>query len=348
MKKLVRLFAVLVVMAGFVVSQLGQLAAQSNALVITPRKDYTLKPGESVSDTLTITNRDTTQPLQVALSVVDFTAQDETGTPQIIDDTGAPKTPWSLRGYITMPEQVSIDAGATVRVPITITMPADIGAGSYYSAIQYDAISNPQEDRLNISASSVTLMFVKVPGQAKQQLTFEQFGAFVPDASGTGGSFKGLYFNERPRVLAYRLKNDGNIAEQPNASIIVKNSSGEVVYTIEDANPKDQLALRGQTRRFDACIAPETITQTSSTGQEIDSVTCGDTNFSPGRYIAELVILYGENGNETREITAKATFWYLPWWFVGLITAGLLILAGAIAYIVRRVQSYRSRKTRRR
>src|SRR5690606_26094785 len=150
----------------------------------------------------------------------------------------------------------------------------------------------------NIQASGVSLVFVKVPGLTKQKLTFMQFGTFVPE--GTGGSFKGIFFSDKPKVLAYRLRNDGNIAEQPNASIVVKNSSGKVLYTITDANPKDQLALRGQTRRFDACINPENIVQPTDSGTDINAIVCGDTNFGPGRYTAELTVIYGENGNETR------------------------------------------------
>lgn len=350
MKKLFRVIAVMGVVAGFVISSLGQVSGQSNALAIQPRKDYNLKPGESVNDTLTVTNRNTEEALNLELKIIDFEAQDETGTPQLMRNS-TERTAWSLKNYIDMPQQVTVNPGETIRVPITVEMPADIGAGSYYSAIEYAARGSTSENQVNIAASGVSLMFVNVPGQARQQLTFLQFGAFVPDASGRGGSFKGLYFGERPKVMAYRLRNDGNVAEQPNASIVVKNFSGETVYTILDANPKDQLALRGQTRRFDTCINPEDLTQTTETGSDINTVVCGDTEkFAPGRYTAELTILYTDsaNGNETREITAKATFWYLPWWFVGLIIFGLAILAGIIVYIVRRVKDVRGRKTRRR
>src|SRR5690606_35194381 len=104
---------------------------------------------------------------------------------------------------------------------------------------------------------------------------------------GREGSFKGLYFGERPKVMAYRLRNDGNVAEQPNAAIVIKNFSGKEVYTITDANPKNQLALRGQVRRFDACINPEDVTQTTETGNDINTLVCGDTEkLSPGRYTA--------------------------------------------------------------
>ncbi|MDQ3123546.1 MAG: hypothetical protein M3Q14_02600 [bacterium] len=347
MKKYLRLFTVLTIMFAFAVSQLGQISAQSNALAITPRKDYRLEPGKSVSDTLTITNRDTQLALQLTLKVIDFSFQDESGTPQLLRQ-GTDSTSWSLKEFIKLPEQVSVKPGETVRIPITINVPGNIGAGSYYSAIEYAAVNSTEENRLNISASGVTLMFVKVPGQAAEQLSFLQFGTFVPDPNGTGGSFAGLFFSERPRVMAYRLKNEGNIAEQPSASITVKNSSGDIKYTIDNANPKDQIALRGQTRRFDACIVPESVGQTTDDGVEVNTVVCGDTDFSPGRYIAELSVLYGENGSETREITARSTFWYLPWWFMAIVAVGLGILVGAGFYIFRRVKASLNRKTRRR
>lgn len=347
MKKYFRFVAVLMLVAGFVFTQLGNLNAQSNALVFSPRLEYRLRAGETVSDNLSVTNRNTEQPLNLKISVVDFDSQDESGTANLLKNR-TERTIWSLKGFINIPEQVTVNPGETVDIPVSISMPSDIGAGSYYSAIEYAAVSPAADDRVNISASGASLMFVTVPGVTNQQLTFEQFGTFVPDKQGTDGSFKGLFFNERPRVLAYRLTNDGNIAEQPNASIIIKNSGGDVVYTIKDANPRDQIALRGQTRRFDACMVPEEVSQTSNAGQEFKSVVCGDTKFSPGRYTAELSVLYGENGNETREITARATFWYLPWWFIGLVVVGLAIIAGAVFYIYRRVQALRSRKTRRR
>ena len=347
MKKLFRLLTVISIFTVFTVGQLSQVHAQSNALVITPRKDYSLKAGESVQDTLVVTNRNSTEPLNLSLKVIDFEAQDETGSPQLRRNS-TDRTPWSLKNYIDAPQQVTISPGETVRVPVTVSMPSATGAGSYYSAIEYAATAPDSDKQVNISASGVTLVFVKVPGQAKELLNFEQFGTFVPANGGNSGSFAGIFFNSRPKVLAYRLKNDGNVAEQPNASVIIKNFSGKVMYTIGDANAKKQLALRGQTRRFDVCIKPEDVTKTTDAGEDINTVVCGDTNFAPGRYSAELTVLYGENGNETREINAKAYFWYLPWWFVGLVVLALLIVAGAGFYTYRRISSFRSRKTRRR
>lgn len=348
MKKIIRVFAVMAVIAGLLITQIGQVSSQSNALAISPRKDYTLEPGESVDDTLTVTNRNDDEELNLKLTVVDFEAQDESGTPKLMRNS-TDRTAWSIKNFVEMPQQVTISPGETVRIPIKISIPKDTGAGSYYSAIEYAATGNTSEEQVNIAASGVSLVFVTVPGQAKQQLTLLQFGAFVPSENGKDGSFKGIYFSEKPKVLAYRLKNDGNIAEQPNAFILVKDFKGNVVYEIKDANQKDQLALRGQTRRFDACINPEDINQTTAEGTDITAITCGDTSkITPGRYTAEISVVYGSNGNETRELTSKATFWYLPWWFVGLIVLGLALLVGVGFYIYRRIESYRGRKTRRR
>lgn len=348
MKKLFRVIAVFAVMASLLVGQLNYVGAQSNALAISPRKDYNLKAGESVDDTLTVTNRNNEEPLNLKLTVVDFQADNETGSPQLMRSL-TERTAWSLKEFIDMPQQVTVNPGETVRIPITVRVPDGTGAGSYYSAIEYAATGANSDQQVNISASGVSLVFVKVPGQTKQQLDLVQFGAFDPDQSGVNGSFKGLWFGERPKVLAYRLENKGNVAEQPSGSIVIKNFSGETVYEIENANPKSQLALRGQVRRFDACINPENLTQTLESGTDVNSVICGDTEkFTPGRYTAEMTILYGENGNQTQEITARATFWYLPWWFVALCLVGLAIVVGVVLYAWRRIQNIRGRKTRRR
>ena len=348
MKKFIRVFAVMAVLSGFVLTQIAHVSGQSNALAISPRKDYNLSQGQSVDDTLTVTNRNNDDTLNLKLTVVDFQAQDESGTPQLMRNS-TERTAWSLKNYIEMPQQVTVGPGETTRIPIKISMPNDIGAGSYYSAIEYAATGSQTDKQVNISASGVSLVFVTVPGQAKQQLSLVQFGTFVPSNDAKDGTFKGLFFSQRPKVASYRLKNDGNIAEQPGASIRVKDFGGKVVYEVKDANIKKQLALRGQTRRFDACINPEDVTETTESGADINSVTCGDTDkLKPGRYTAELSVLYGSNGNETREITAKSTFWYLPWWFVGLVAVIIALLVGAGFYVWRRIESYRGRKTRRR
>ena len=50
--------------------------AASSALSISPKKQYEIKPGNSVDDKLTIRNVDTSTSLQLTLRVIDFTYDD--------------------------------------------------------------------------------------------------------------------------------------------------------------------------------------------------------------------------------------------------------------------------------
>lgn len=81
------------------------VAAQSSAsLSITPKKTYTIEPGKSVEDSLTIRNLDSEMPLILTLRVVDFTFIDDGGAPKLMLDQDAPQTTWSLKPFMKLPE----------------------------------------------------------------------------------------------------------------------------------------------------------------------------------------------------------------------------------------------------
>src|SRR5690606_28207407 len=133
---------------------------------ITPKKEYVIESGKDVKDELRIRNLDDTKPLELTLRVIDFTYTDDGGTPKLILDENAPQTSWSLRPYMTVENQVTIEPGATKTVPISVAIPKEVGAGSYYSAIIYAAGSEgfTEASNVGLSASGVTLVFTTVPG----------------------------------------------------------------------------------------------------------------------------------------------------------------------------------------
>src|ERR1041384_1827019 len=88
MKKMLRILALLLAVVSF--TAVAPVHAQSNGIGITPRKDYTVKPGEKVSDQLFISNLSQTQNLRVSIRVIDFKAQGETGTPALLLQKNAP------------------------------------------------------------------------------------------------------------------------------------------------------------------------------------------------------------------------------------------------------------------
>ena len=294
-------------------------SAQSSSLSIAPRKDYVIESGDSVSDRLTIRNIDTSNSLQLYLQVVDFTFQDESGTPKLLLDQDAEPTPWSLKNYISIPQTAVVPAGGSTTLDMKVKIPSEIGAGGYYSAIVYST-SAPSGGNLGLAASGVTLAFVNVPGEMKEDLKLQKFGSYDTTTK------QYTYFNlTEPINMAYTILNNGNVFEAPVGSINLQSMWGQK-YEIKNVNPNRSLALIGQERTFTACIklAAEKI---DFQGTKADANTCVSPGLWPGLYTASIDLFYGQNGNPTKEITKNIHFWYLPFWFIILVLVVVLVLA---------------------
>jgi hypothetical protein len=319
-----------------VLHSLPASAQSSAALSIIPKKNYVIEPGKSIKDTLTIRNLDSTKPLNLTLRVIDFTFSDDGGTPKLMLAEDAPQTPWSLKPFVSLPSTITVAPGSSKTVDMHVSIPAKQGAGSYYSAILYSS-GAPNGGNVDLSASGVTLAFVSVPGTVTENLTVQKFGAYnVPTASNKGGYV--FMTATEPQTIAYTLKNDGNVAEAPVGSITLKNIFGQK-QTIDNVNPNSSLALIGQARTFTACIKLKDA-NVSFDGGTAKSTSCVSPGLWPGVYTASLDLFYGQNGNNTKEITSSAVFWYLPWWFV---IAALVIIALATYFIWRLVQKIKGR-----
>ncbi len=322
------------------VSVMAAERTQSNGLGISPRRDFTVKPGESYSDKLYISNLSLTQALEVQVSIVDFGAQNETGVPAISLDEKVPETAWSIKPFTKVQNEVSVEPGKSTYIPITVTIPKNQGAGSYYSAVRYVAVNPETKQRVNIAASTASLIFVTVPGQTKEKLTLKQFGAWESNADLTNGKFKSFYLGSSPKEFAYRLQNEGNVAESPSGSILIKNIFGKTTKEIANVNPKRQLTLIGQTRRVQVCIKADTADAQAQNANAAQTQKCDNPGLWPGRYTANLSLFYGANGNNTQDIYAAASFWYFPWWSVVVLVA-LAILIAVFVWLARRAFSKR-------
>lgn len=330
---LIAVFAVLV-SAAYVLPSLPASAVSSASLSIVPKKNYLIEAGKSVNDKLTIRNLDNVQPLLLSLRVVDFTYSDDGGTPKLNLAENVPETTWSLRSYLTVPESVTIPAGGSKTLDMKVSIPANVGAGSYYSAIVYSSGSGTGGN-VGLSASGVTLVFTSVPGQVTEDLHLEKLGAYDETAkSGTDGYV--FFASKEPQSIGYTLKNNGNVTESPVGSIKLKDMFGRET-TVTDVNPSGSLALIGQTRTFSACINLSSA-QVDFNGGKSASKTCASPGLWPGYYSISLDLYYGQNGNKTQEVVGSSSFWYLPMWFV--ITA-LIVLLVAAFFIWRLVRMIR-------
>jgi len=321
-------------------------AEASSGLSINPRKNYLIEPGKTVTDKLTIGNLDSKKDLNISLRLVDFTFTDETGTPKLLLAANAPQTTWSLKPFVKLPsEPITIQAGKSKTIEYTIKVPANQGAGSYYSAIEY-AATGAGGGNVSLNASGVTLAFLSVPGVVREDMSLQKFGTFLPDPEGVGGKFQFISTNSVPTQMAFSLKNNGNVAENPAGSIVIKNMFGKVFTTIQKANLNDSLALIGQTRRFQTCITPA-VNKVEFNGESVDSKNCVKPKMLPGRYTANLDVFYGQNGNQTHEIVGSASFWYLPWWFIVAVAVVVLVIAFYVRKLVRKLQGKSAKDNRR-
>lgn len=303
----------------------------SASLSIAPKKNYVIEPGKSVKDKLVIRNLDAAHALNLTLRVIDFTYTDDGGTPKLFLGKDVPQTTWSLKPFMTVPESVTIPAGQSKTLDMSVTVPKNQGAGSYYSAIIYSSGTPTGGGNVGLNASGVTLAFLNVPGKVNEKLTLQKFGAYHEATPQTPAGYMNIMAKE-PLTIGYTLKNDGNVVEAPVGSITLKDMWGHTT-TISNVNPSGSLALIGQTRTFAPCIKLTT-QDVKLAGTSTPANTCTSPGLWPGLYTATIDLFYGQNGNLTQELTGSSYFWYLPWWFVIVV---LLILA-IVAYFIWRIQ----------
>jgi hypothetical protein len=308
----------------------------SSGLSITPRKNYVINPGQTINDKLTIGNLSSSDDLTVSLRMIDFTFTNQSGTPKLFLADNAPQTAWSLKPFTTLPKTVTVPAHQTKTIQYSITVPKNTGAGSYYSAILYQA-GAATSGQVALNASGVTLVFVSVPGVVKENMTVQKFGAYNSVDNGVTGSFVFIATQNAPQMIAYALKNNGNVAESPAGSITLKDMFGHQISSINKTNINSSLALLGQTRLFTTCI--KTVQEKIKLeGGTSTNTSCTNPGLWPGRYTATLDIFYGQNGNQTHEVTATASFWYLPWWFIIAVIIILLLIVWAVWWLKRKIR----------
>ncbi len=326
-------FVVLAVAAS-IVPALSVSAQSSASLSIVPKKNYTIEAGKSIKDKLTIRNLDSDAPLELSLRVIDFTYTDDGGTPKLLLAVDAPQTTWSLKPYLTVPTSVTIPPKTSKTIDMGVSIPVGRGAGSYYSAIVYSS-GAPQGGNVGLNASGVTLVFASIPGEVKEDLKLDRFGAYGGATKDKKADYVFMTADE-PLNMAYTLKNNGNVTEAPVGSITLKDIFGRE-RVISDVNPNASLALIGQTRTYTTCISLKS-ESVDFNGSRTQAKECTSPGLWPGYYSATLNLFYGQNGNNTQEIVSNASFWYLPWWFVLVFIIVLLIITYAVWRVVRIVR----------
>ncbi len=275
----------------------------TNTLKISPvRTDIEIKPGESKTVQTRVTNL-TNDTITVRPVENDFISGDERGTPALILDESQYAPTHSLKRFMVPLEDVTIPAGESKLISVTINVPASAQAGGYFGAVRFAPTSPDSGGQVNLSASAASLILLTVPGDIVEKLNMT---SFTIQQNGIVGD----NFNSSKDIQAsVRFENKGNAQVGPFGKVSVK-KGGKVIYDV-DFNNKDprDVVLPDSARRWDIPL----------------------NNISGfGKYTVSATFTYGKT-NQTTEVTK--TFWVIPQSVIIGAIGGLVVLAGLIVGI---------------
>jgi hypothetical protein len=274
-------------------------------------------PGQTIKATISLRDISSTS-LIVKGQFNDFVAGGEDGTPKILLDD-AEASPYSFKSWVSPLPNLTLKTKELKNLPITITIPTNASPGGYYGVVRFTATPPELEDTgVSLSASLGALILLKVNGEANESLAVEEFSA---SHDGRTGSL----FEAAPILFTERIKNTGNIHEQPTGLVTVKDMFGNLVATLGVNQPPSNI-LPGSIRKFESSL---------------DSTNIGNKILF-GLYTAELSINYGA---DKQVVTSKLSFWVIPY---TLIIVGIVVLVGgfiALRYFVKRYNRHIIKKS---
>lgn len=290
----------------------------SHAMTVAPPVlNFTLNPGDTVSDVVQVTNEEDA-PFKITPQALNFyqKAGDETsGSPEFYPadqvKNGYELAPW----IVLKSEAVIVAPHQLVNFPIDIKVPKDAQPGGHFGALQLLATDpNEKSDAGSVSIARGTsvLIFVRVSGDVREEMSVSRFG-------GDQGTYAHL-----PVDFHIRLDDTGNLHERPTGDIFIKDMFGRQVAAVPvNPGPEFKTVLPGTSRRFDdAWVRRKLPDDTSEYWQQVK-------NFGFGKYDATLVLNYG---SDNKILTATWSFWVLPWLALASFLGIILVLSVLIGY----------------
>jgi hypothetical protein len=299
-----------------------QTPGAGNAIRVSPvRTDMVINPGETKQVVVTVENLTKTSAEYQAI-INDFVAsKGEDGQPALILDADKYAPSHSLKRYITKIANVTVPAGQSKEVKVSITVPKDAAGGGYFGAVRFTPANGGDPTKnVSIAASVGSLLLVKVPGDIVESVKLDSFDVRGSKEASSGSSF---FTTNKNLYAVARFTNTGNVHEQPFGKIVLK-KSGKIVQTVEinGTEPRGNV-LPDSTRRFAA---------------KLDKVGMW------GKYTVEGNFGYGSNG---QLLSAKSSFFVLPLLFIviGVLLVALIVFA--IVGLPRMIKRYNANVVRR-
>jgi hypothetical protein len=295
--KLSLLTAVMAVLASTVPKDAS--AATGQALEIAPPVvNLSANPGQTITTQISLRDISSSK-LVVSNQINDFVASGEDGTPKILLDETEPN-PYSMKAWIAPLAQFTLAPKQIQKINVAIHVPANASPGGYYSVLRFTG-TPPELDGtgVSLSASLGSLVLLRVNGEAKEQLS-------VQELSVNNGGKSGSLFESTPLNFVERIKNSGNLHEQPAGQVVITDMFSKEVAAV-NVNLPPRNILPNSIRKFE---------------QPLDGSVLGNKILF-GKYTAKLTLNYGASKKTT---TSEITFWIIPYKLIG--GAILLLVIG--------------------
>lgn len=277
-------------------------------------------PGDTITTKILI--RDISAiDLVISNEVNDFESDGETGAPKILLKDDA-KSPYSLKGWITPIASKQLKPKQIEEVPVTINVPASASPGSYFAVVRFTGTAAEQQGSgVGLTSSVGALVFVRVSGKANEKLDVTDFYT-AKDGKKTG------LFESTPSDLVIKIKNSGNVIQEPTGRALVTDTFGNEIAGL-NVNLAKNIVLPGSTRQFTTTL---------------DSRAIGKNRILFGYYTAKLTLSYGDN----KKIEDTVSFWIIPYKLILLLIVVLVALIAGFRIWILRYKKRVIRQARRR
>jgi hypothetical protein len=256
-------------------------------------------PGQTIKTQISL--RDVSSgKLLVKSQLNDFVAAGEDGTPKILLDEAADEpNPYSLKTWIAPLPELLLNPQQIRQLPVTINVPANAAPGGYYGVVRFTATAPEMtETGVSLSASLGSLILVRVNGAATEKLEIEEF--FI-----SKDGKRSTIFQSAPLNFTERIKNTGNLHQQPSGHVTITDMFGKKVAAV-NVNLPPRNILPASIRKFE---------------QPLDRTVIGNNRLF-GKYTATLKVKYG---TDEKTISESMTFWVIPYTLIGIIIAVLVV-----------------------
>lgn len=304
------------------------------ALTISPaRIEISGDPGTTVTKEITLYNDSKNSSETYYISYTNFESQGETGSPRFVE----PKN--DLGTWMRTPgESVTIEAGKSKTIPLTINIPKDAYAGGHFAVVFFGSNPNTNDGgQVSVGAKTGTLVLLSVNGDVLES------GGLVDFKTRDNKKF----YNSLPVSFQFRWKNDGNDRVKPEGNITIHN----IFYFFPseiDANSVSGNILPHSSRLFDIDWAKNGINEKAKTSNSFitsyfDEVSYQWQNFALGPYIANIDLVYGT----TNTHSSKYTFFFVfPWQLLIIILIVLTVIFFIGRTLIKKYNRYIIKKAR--